>query len=589
MMRSKEQIERLIQGALGEIKADLIITGGKLINVYSGEILEGLEIAVVDGRFCYVGPNASHARGEKTEHMDARGFYISPGFIDGHTHLGYFCRPFEFLQSYLPHGTTSVVTSCDEHASVFGFEGLQYFLDEVESHPLRVYTLISMVAPQDPLLCNTRSLSPAQVVEGLTDPRVIGIGEIVSWLRLLQRDKDLLEKIEMTLRQGKIIHGHTSGARDMKLGAIATASVSSCHESVSKEDAVQRLRLGYWLMLREGSFRQDLEETLTGILAGGLSTRRLILVTDSMAPDDLKEHGHIDHVLRRAIGLGLAPIKAIQAVTINPAVYSGLDQEIGGIAPGRCADFTLLSHLEKIQVESVRIGGRLVARKGESLFQGEPMAAPGKTLKSLRLSPSVTPKTISIECASPSARVRVMELFNHTITSEVVLQLYPRNGTLQADPNQDLMKVAVFDRHGESGRVALGFIKGFGARVGAVGTTVNLDEYALLIAGGNDEDMALCANTLIETGGGVVVVDRGEVLEKVDFPFGGLFSLDPWKKVGEGLQRIHRRLRERGSPFSKPIYTLYFLTFVTLPALRITDRGLVRAKDREIVPLFVDE
>ncbi|MDP6560569.1 MAG: adenine deaminase C-terminal domain-containing protein, partial [Candidatus Binatia bacterium] len=360
-------------------------------------------------------------------------------------------------------------------------------------------------------------------------------------------------------------------------------------ESVSKEDAVQRLRLGYWLMLREGSFRQDLEETLTGILAGGLSTRRLILVTDSMAPDDLKEHGHIDHVLRRAIGLGLAPIKAIQAVTINPAVYSGLDQEIGGIAPGRCADFTLLSHLEKIQVESVRIGGRLVARKGESLFQGEPMAAPGKTLKSLRLSPSVTPKTISIECASPSARVRVMELFNHTITSEVVLQLYPRNGTLQADPNQDLMKVAVFDRHGESGRVALGFIKGFGARVGAVGTTVNLDEYALLIAGGNDEDMALCANTLIETGGGVVVVDRGEVLEKVDFPFGGLFSLDPWKKVGEGLQRIHRRLRERGSPFSKPIYTLYFLTFVTLPALRITDRGLVRAKDREIVPLFVDE
>jgi adenine deaminase len=182
-----------------------------------------------------------------------------------------------------------------------------------------------------------------------------------------------------------------------------------------------------------------------------------------------------------------------------------------------------------------------------------------------------------------------MELFNHTITSEVVLQLYPRNGTLQADPNQDLMKVAVFDRHGESGRVALGFIKGFGARVGAVGTTVNLDEYALLIAGGNDEDMALCANTLIETGGGVVVVDRGEVLEKVDFPFGGLFSLDPWKKVGEGLQRIHRRLRERGSPFSKPIYTLYFLTFVTLPALRITDRGLVRAKDREIVPLFVDE
>ena len=229
-----------------------------------------------------------------------------------------------------------------------------------------------------------------------------------------------------------------------------------------------------------------------------------------------------------------------------------------------------------------------MARGGESLVTGNPISLPDHTIRNLRLRPSVSPDAFRIACPSPSARIRVMELLNTTITREVIQQVSPEEGSLGANQNEDLLKIAVFDRHGESGRVALGFLKGFGARVGAVGTTVNLDENSLVIVGSDNRDMALCANALIEMGGGMTVVDRGVVLEKIAFPVGGIFSLDPWREVGKGLRKIHRCLREKGSPYPKPIYPICFLTFVTIPSLRITDRGLVRVKDRRLVPLFVE-
>jgi adenine deaminase len=573
---------------MGEVKSDLIVTGGKLINVYSGEILDGMEIAVLDGRICYVGPGAAHARGEATKILDARGLYISPGFIDGHTHIGHYCRPYEYLQAYLPHGTTALMASCDELATVFGYRGLKLFLDEVEAHPLRVFTLISMVAPQDPLLCQTATITNAEIEAALQDPRILGLGEIVSWLRLTQLDDEVLERLEMAWRNGKIIHGHTAGAKDQKLCAVAAVGISSCHEPIRVEDALERLRLGYWTMLREGSLRQDLEGTLRPLIARGIDTQRLILVTDSMSPDDVEEIGHMDHVLRRAVSLGLSPLRAIQAVTLHPATYSSVEQEVGGIAPGRFADMALLESLESFRVQTTLIGGQVVAQEGQSLVQAAPISVPQEMMHSLRLHSNISTEQFRIRCPEENAKIRVIELLNQNITAEKVMSVDARKGYVEADVEQDLLKVAIFDRHDQIGKIAMGFLKGFGAKIGAVGTTTDLDENTLLIAGGNDADMALCANALIESGGGMAVVNNGQMVEKIEFPAGGIFSLNPWRRVGQDLGRIHRCLRERGSQFERPLYALCFLPFVTLPSLRITARGLINAKERKIVPLFVD-
>jgi adenine deaminase len=588
MARSKEQLEKLIRGAMGEIKADLIIAGGKLVNVYSGEILDGMEIAVIDGRICYVGPSAKHTRGAQTESLDASDRYVSPGFIDGHTHIGHYARPFEQLQSFLPRGTTALVASCDELSTVFGFRGLKFFLDEVERHPLRVYSLLSMVAPQDPLLCSTATLTQAEIEEALADPRVLGMGEIVSWLRLLQCDRELLDSLALAHRNGQIIHGHTAGARDQKLCAVAGAGISSCHEPVRFEDALERLRLGYWTMLREGSLRQDLAETLPPLLAAGVDLRRLILVTDSMTPDDVEERGHMDHVVRRAIELGLSPFRAIQAVTLQPAIYSGLEQEIGGIAPGRWADILLIDDLERCRVREVLIGGKSVAANGVSKVATLAAAPPQDFMYSLRVGTEITEATLKIPAPSARPRVRTMELVNQTITAERILEFDASSGFVETQLADDILKVAMFDRHGRSEQIAFGFLKGLGGKIGAIGITANLDENTLMVVGSDDQDMVVCASALLQAGGGIAIVDRGKIIEAMDLPGGGIFSLQPWQEVGAGLRRIQRRLNQMGSSFDKPIFALSFLPFVTLPALRITARGLVNAKERRIVSLFAD-
>lgn len=588
MALTVQQSRRLIRGALGESKADLIIHGGKLVNVYSGELLEGMEIAVLDGRICYVGPSARHTRGGMTEVIDAGGMHVAPGFIDGHTHIGYYARPFENLQSFLARGATALVASCDELASVFGFSGLQFFLDEVERHPLRVYTLVSMAAPQDPALCSTASFSDEEVAAALADPRVFGLGEIVSWLRLVEGDDEILSRVAVARRNRQIIHGHTAGARDQKLCAIAAVGISSCHEPIRFEDALERLRLGYWTMLREGSLRQDLEASLPPLLASGVSLERLILVSDSMAPDDVDELGYMDYVVRRAIALGLSPVQAIQAATLHPAICSGLEQEIGGIAPGRFADIVFMDDLERCRVRQVLVGGKVVARDGASTVTTAPVEAPGGMMHVLRWGTAITAESFKITSPDPRPKVRVMELLNQTITAERIVRMKAAAGVLQVDPADDLLKVAMFDRHHRSAEIAFGFVAGFGAKVGALGLTTNLDENTLMIAGSDDDDMAQCANLLLESGGGIVIVDKGQILERLEFPFGGLFSLSPWREVGRDLRSVHRRLKKMGSSFDKPIFALSFLPFVALPALRITARGLIDVKRRRIVPLFAD-
>lgn len=589
MIPSKVDLSRMIKGALGEIKADLIVTGGTLVNVYSGEFLEGWEVAVIDGRICYVGPSAQHTCGADTQVIDAKGLYVAPGFVDGHTHIGHYARPYENLQSFLPCGTTTVVASCDELSTVFGYRGLQFFLDEVERHPLRVFTLVSMVAPQDPDLCNTAVFSDDEIAAALAEPRVLGMGEIVSWLRILQCDEEILRRIALARHNGQIIHGHTSGARDHKLCAIAATGISSCHEPIRVEDAIERLRLGYWTMLREGSLRQDLAATLGPLIESGVDLQRLILVTDSMSPDDVGERGHMDHVVRRGLDCGLAPMQAIRAVTLSPALCSGIDQDIGGIAPGRCADLVLIDDLARCHVREVLVAGKTVARGGVSLVAQTELAVPAQFIDSLQIGLTVDAGTFRIPMPMSNPKVRVMELINQTITAERQVAVAAPHGCAEASLYEDRLKIAMFDRHSGSAQIAFGFLTGFGAKLGGIGMTTNLDENTLMVVGANDADMALCANILLEAGGGIVIAEQGEIVEKLAFPAGGIFSLFRWQEVGNRMHGVQECLRNRGSVFDKPLFALNFLPFVTLPSLRITSRGLVNVKERKIVSLFVDE
>jgi adenine deaminase len=473
-------------------------------------------------------------------------------------------------------------------ATVFGLGGLKLFLDEVEKHPLRVYTLVSMVAPQDPLLCSTASFRDDEIAAALDDPRVLGMGEVVSWLRVIQCDEEILQRLEIANRNGQIVHGHTAGARDQKLCGVAAAGISSCHEPIRFEDALERLRLGYWTMLREGSLRQDLADTLPKLIAAGVNLQRIILVTDSMTPDDVEEHGHMDHVVRRAMGLGLSPLQAIQSVTLNPATYSGLEQDIGGVAPGRFADIVLIDDLEHCHVREVLISGKVVARNSVAEVNDKPISLPQEWMRSLRVGLSITPETFVIPTPNANPKVRVMELLNQNITAEKIVEFHAPAGIVEASHRDDLLKVAMFDRHRRSPSIAFGFLKGLGAQVGAIGLTTNLDENTLMIVGSDDRDMALCANILLDAGGGIAIVHGGGILEKIEFPFGGIFSLRPWQEVGKELRQIQGRLKVMGSPFDRPIFALVFLPFVTLPSLRITARGLVNVKERKIVPLFVE-
>jgi adenine deaminase len=327
---------------------------------------------------------------------------------------------------------------------------------------------------------------------------------------------------------------------------------------------------------------------LPELIASGVNLQRLILVTDSMTPDEVGERGHMDHVARRAIELGLPPLQTIQSMTLNPAVYSGIEQDIGGIAPGRFADLVLLDNLERCHVREVRIGGKRVAGNGVSEFRGEAIALPQDLMRSLDVGFKITAEVFKVAAPGPRPQVRVMELVNQTITVERIIEFNVASGCVEANLYDDILKVAMFDRHQRAKQVSFGFLKGLGAKVGAVGLTTNLDENTLMIVGSDDFDMALCTNVLLGAGGGMAIVDGGEILEKLEFPFGGIFSLHPWQEVGKTMARLQYRLKEMGSSFDKPIFALNFLPFVTLPALRITARGLVNAKERRIVPLFAD-
>lgn len=574
-----EVTRELVAAATGKTAADTVIRGGKVVNVFTGEIL-AWDIAIKGERIATVG-NVNHTIGPDTEVIDASGYYLCPGFMDGHVHVeSSMVTVTQFSRAVLPCGTTTIFMDPHEIANVLGMDGVKLMVEEGKNLPLKVFATMPSCVPAAPGFEDAgATLGPEEVASAMTWPGICGLGEMMNFPGVLAGDAKVHGELKATLSARKPITGHYSVPGDFQgLAAYAAAGISSCHESVLTEDALNRLRLGFYTKMREGSAWHDVRATVKSLTETRVDSRRAVLVSDDCHPDTLLSDGHLDRVVRRAISEGLDPVRAIQAVTINTAECFGMAQELGAIAPGRFADILFLRDLAGVEIEKVMADGRIIAAGGSLLVDLPAVTYPSKVRHSVHLKKPLTADhfRLAAPVETGKVQVRVMEIVEASvITLHKTAEISVKDGRLEAVASEDLAKLAVIERHGGSGSIGLGFVRGFGFNGGAVASTVAHDSHNLLIVGMNDADMAVAGNTLAECGGGMVVVRDGKVLALLPLPVAGLMSDRPVEEVAEKVKALHKAWKELGCHLLSPFMTMSLLSLPVLPELRLTNRGLV--------------
>ncbi len=576
----------LQQVALGRTPAELVVRGGTLLSVHTNEWLEGWGLAVQGDRIAAIGPDLDYAIGPLTAVVDATGRYLIPGLIDAHYHQDVVTGMAEFARAVVPRGCTAAVGEVTNTANVGGYSGVRAFMEGIEALPFRSYA----VAPMISFLCSDRGdgrpmISAEEVEMILGHPRVLGLGEIY-WHRAVEASEDLARLVAAARRAGKAVDGHSAGARGQKLQAFAALGITSCHEPITDVEVVERLRLGLDTMVREGAVRQDLD-AIQPLLGKGLDLKRLCFITDSPWPDVLVEKGHLDHLYRRAVGLGMAPAQALRALTLHPAEHFGLDRDMGSLTPGRLADFCVVTDLRSLACERVYCGGWLVAQEGKLTVPVESNARLRRALPPVKLPARMTPAHFAIP-APPgrSAVVRVAEWVFTIVNREVHEELPVRDGSLVVDPAAGYSKAAALDRFGQ-GRKTVGVVKGFRLKRGAFASSYSFDCANLVVIGADDADMALALNRMAELGGGFVVADGGRIVAELPLEVGGAVSEAPIEELAAKLGAVQDAIRRLGCSLPNPIVAGSTLTFSAVPSLRIRERGLVQVRTGQSVGLFV--
>lgn len=561
--------------AKGEKPANLLLRNCELVNVYSG-VIERQSVALYGERV------AGFGEYEAEVEVDLRGKYLCPGFIDGHVHLeSSMLSPEEFARAVIVHGTTAVVADPHEIANVAGVDGLDYFFRASHSLPISLYLMLPSCVPATPLETSGATLRAEDLLPLLEREEVLGLAEMMNYPGVLSLSEEVWRKLD--LFRSSIIDGHAPGLSGRELSAYIAAGMSSDHESTELEEAREKLRLGMFLILREGSTAKDLERLLP--LVNDYCCSRCFLGTDDRDPEDIIREGHIDFLLRRAIRCGLDPVRAIQLATLNPARYFGLkDRE--GIGPGKYADCVVLDSLEDLTIEAVVKNGRFVVREGEfsgDLAETEPL---------LRIRHSVNfslMKPADFEIRKEGEHCRVIKLVpDEIVTKEVRLRPRTEGDRVIPDLENDIIKIAVVERHHGSGNKALGLVQGLGLKSGAIGSSFAHDSHNVVLAGVSDVDMALVANHICKIDGGLVAVKDGELLASLPLPIGGLMSDQPISSVDESLKILRKKAKELGSILENPFMALSFMSLAVIPELKITDRGLVCVKESRLVPFWVD-
>jgi adenine deaminase len=578
----KEEIKDLIEVAMGKREADLAIINGCLINVYTGEILSDYSVAIKGRRIAYVGKDIANRIGKNTEVIDAKDRYISPGFIDAHNHLASLFQIGEFIKYAAPHGTTAVITETSEWGNIFGLEGVKYFLEDIKNQPIKFFVTTPCMAPPYPQFETSKGFSIKEFEELIKDGRVVGVGESY-WPRVLDRDEETLELFSKAIINGKELEGHASGARGDKLTGYVASGISSCHESISEEDALERLRLGLYTMIREGSVRNDLE-AISGIKDKGIDLRRLVLCTDGVSPEILMD-GNMDLIVKKAIELGFKPVNAIQMVTINPAEHFGL-KYLGGIAPNKIADIVILEDLKNIECRYVISNGKLIAKDSVLIVKPKKYSYPKKLYKSIDI-PEIKEEDLFIKSDRDRVKVRIVNVVRNFATAERVEELRVVNRNIVADKDKGILKMAIFNRYNKGKNKTIGFLSGVGINRGAIATTLLWDCYNLLVTGFSEKEMAFAANRLIEIGGGFVVTDGGKTIGELPLPIGGIISDEPIKKLAERMDGIKRAFKDLGSDISDPFMLFQTLSFTGLPFVRLTDKGLLDIKNKKFLDIVI--
>ncbi|MBD0290982.1 MAG: adenine deaminase [Thermoleophilia bacterium] len=566
---------------MGREPADLLIRGGRLVNVHTREVEDGVDVAVRHGRIAMVGP-ADHTRGPATEVLDAEGAYLVPGLVDTHLHVeSVMVTVTRFAEGVLPHGTTTVFIDNHEMANVFGLEGMRWFLDEAQGLPLKVFLAVPSCVPALPGFEDAGAvLGVDEIRTALAWPGAAGLGEMMNMPGVLAGDGTVHGEIAATLEAGKQVTGHwsLSGVRDHRLQAYIAAGVDSDHETRTKEDALAKLRAGMWVQFRDGSTFREVPELARVVTEEGIDPRHCLLVTDDVHPETIVAEGHLNRAVRTAVGAGIEPLVAIQMATLNAAEYFGMRHDLGSIAPGRLADVLFVEDLRELRPHRVLADGREV---GEL----EPFAYPAHAYESVRLARPLTGDDLRIEASGERARVRAIGLRNQTVTTEhLILDVPVVDGAVHASAELDLAKAASIERHGGSGSIGLGFVHGLGLRRGAVASTVAHDNHNLLVVGMTDEDMLFAVGRIREAGGGMIAVADREVLSLLALPIAGLVSDRPIPELAERARELEHGYRELGSTLESPYMLVSFLSLAVIPALRLTNRGLVDGVEFALVP-----
>jgi len=565
-------LARRLAVARGDEPADVVLSGGRVLSVFTGELLE-TDVAICGEHVAALG-----AGYEGRARVDVSGQILLPGFIDGHMHLESTKLMIdEFARAALPWGTATVVLDPHEIANVFGLDGVRAMLRSSDEVPLDVYVMVSSCVPASPFESNGATVDAEDIARFLVEePKAIGLAEMMNFPAVVAGEAEEIAKLEAA--GGRHVDGHAPGLSGRALNAYLAAGVRSDHECTTYDEALEKRRLGMWIMLREGSAARNLEALMPIVLKHGPSNS--LLCTDDREPHHLFEDGHINNALRKAVALGCSPADAVVMASLNAARYHRL-YEHGAVAPGYLADIVAVPDLVSFRPTKVWKRGRLVAEDGRAV--GIPRVSPPDWMRGSVHIRELGSESFRVEADGP---VRVIGVEPDTIvTRALVDEPARRDGMAAADPGRDLAKIAVIERHRDTGRIGLGFVRGFGLQRGALASSHAHDAHNLVVVGVDDADMAAAANRLRETGGGQVAVAAGEVLAEVPCPIGGLLSDLPVEEVASRVHALEKAAEELGVTLPSPFMAMSFLALSVVPELKLTDRGLVDVDRFELVPL----